>query len=626
MGIAISVAAPPFSGDGEVQRFDPAAPPGDTTRRTRRGRSTLQGCNWRAADVIASVEHAPEEWVGAFRDALNFVTLGGRANALSDSTSTRYAQVDCFIQPLSDSVYESIDGKPSIIAATRQAIEIMRLGGSVGYDFSVIRPKGSLVSSTESRASGPVKHMQAFDTLCNTIIPTAAPRGVQTGVLRCDHPDIFEFVSCKQVPGYSASRDTKPLRNFDLHVGVTDKLMEAVLADGEFQLTHDAAPSAIQVAQGAFQRDDGKWVYRTVRARDLWGAILQSVYARSQHGVLFLDRIQEDNNLRYCESITATNRCQEPLPPFGCCDTAHLSLHRFVTRTVWEGVPSFDFERLAAVTHVLVRMLDNVLDLAPWPLPEQETEAKTKRRIGIGVDRLGEMLIMMGLKYSSAEGRAFAVKVMETIRDAAYAGSSELAMERGAFPLFDPTLYLQGVRRDMEGTFASQLCEGIKQQIRTHGIRNSHLLTMAPVTEGLQPSAGTCSSGFQPVGRFTGTRDEPCSVREGGSLNAALARFRASGGDIGHLPEYFECSADVPVAAQIEMLKALASPVDSAATAAFAVPQNYPYEQFAGLVTDAWVDGLKGVTIIKPIDHRGPMLVVDNGKEATASPAPQAPR
>uniref|UniRef100_UPI001C708F71 hypothetical protein n=1 Tax=Raoultella terrigena TaxID=577 RepID=UPI001C708F71 len=140
-------------------------------------------------------------------------------------------------------------------------------------------------------------------------------------------------------PGYSASRDTKPLRNFDLHVGVTDKLMEAVLADGEFQLTHDAAPSAIQVAQGAFQRDDGKWVYRTVRARDLWGAILQSVYARSQHGVLFLDRIQEDNNLRYCESITATNRCQEPLPPFGCCDTAHLSLHRFVTRTVWEGVP-----------------------------------------------------------------------------------------------------------------------------------------------------------------------------------------------------------------------------------------------------------------------------------------------
>ncbi|MDE5144467.1 hypothetical protein, partial [Paenibacillus larvae] len=159
-------------------------------------------------------------------------------------------------------VYESIDGKPSIIEATRQAIEIMRLGGSVGYDFSVIRPKGSLVSSTESRASGPVKHMQAFDTLCNTIIPTAAPRGVQTGVLRCDHPDIFEFVSCKQVPGYSASRDTKPLRNFDLHVGVTDKLMEAVLADGEFQLTHDAAPSAIQVAQGAFQRDDGKWVYR----------------------------------------------------------------------------------------------------------------------------------------------------------------------------------------------------------------------------------------------------------------------------------------------------------------------------------------------------------------------------
>ncbi|MHC3436472.1 MULTISPECIES: adenosylcobalamin-dependent ribonucleoside-diphosphate reductase [Delftia] len=572
----------------------------------------------RVANGLAAVEHTPEEWAPRFREALDFTILGGRINASAGLPGVKATWVNCFVQPLSDSLCESVDGVPSIMEAARQAAQTMRLGGGVGYDFSVIRPKGSWINSTKSYASGPISYMHIFDSMCKAVISAGSRRVAQMGVMRCDHPDIFEFISCKKVSDLSIPLDARPLRNFNLSVGVTDKLMQAVVADGRFDLVHDAMPSPTQIAAGVVQRDDGKWVYRTVRARDLYDAIMQGTYARAEPGVLFLDRIQEDNNLRYCEAITATNPCgEEPLPPYGCCDLGHLALHRFVTRTVWEGEPEFDFDRLAQLTPVLARMLDNVLDLTPWPLPEQEAESKAKRRIGIGFTGLADALIMMGLKYSSAQGRAFAAKVQETIRDAAYAGSSELAMERGSFPLFDADLYLEGVRDDMEGTFASQLPEGIKQQIRAHGIRNSHLLALAPTGTGSLTFGNNCSSGCEPVFSFKEIRrigKADGSIREEAVLNAAFLRYQELGGDIEKLPDYFESSQELPVAAHVEMLNVLAPMVDAAISKTVNIPADYPYEDFKSVYMDAWSGGLKGLTTYRPNAELGSVLAVDNGE------------
>ena len=618
MEIATIAPAANNTGNDQATQLQPISLAVLLEKYAHGGETSPEQVKDRVATGLAAVEHTPEEWAPKFREALDFMILGGRINASAGLPGVKATWVNCFVQPLSDSVYESVDGVPSIMEAARQAAQTMRLGGGVGYDFSVIRPKGSWIKSTKSYASGPISYMHIFDSMCKTVISAGARRGAQMGVMRCDHPDIFEFISCKKVLDPSIPWDARPLRNFNLSVGVTDKLMEGVLADGGFDLVHEAMPSPTQIAAGAFQREDGKWIYRTVRARDLYDAIMQSTYARAEPGVLFLDRIQEDNNLRYCEAITATNPCgEEPLPPYGCCDLGHLALHRFVVRTVWEGEPVFDFDKLALLTPVLGRMLDNVLDLTPWPLPEQEAESKAKRRIGMGFTGLADTLIMMGLKYSSAEGRAFAAKVQETIRDAAYAGSSELAMERGAFPLFNADLYLEGVKDDMEGTFASQLPESIKQQIRAHGIRNSHLLALAPTGTGSLTFGNNCSSGCEPVFSFKEIRrirQADGSTKEEAVLNAAFLRYQELGGDIDNLPDYFESSQELPVAAHVEMLKVLAPMVDAAISKTVNIPADYPYEDFKSVYMDAWSGGLKGLTTYRPNDELGSVLVADNGK------------
>lgn len=578
----------------------------------------------RVAAGLAANEKVPQEWIPKFREALMYSILGGRINASAGLDGVKTTWVNCFVQPLADSVFDPVDGVPSIMEAAKQAAQTMRLGGGVGYDFSVIRPKGSWINSTKSYASGPISYMHIFDAMCKTVVSAGARRGAQMGVMRCDHPDIFEFISCKRVADTSIPFEARPLRNFNLSVGVTDLLMESIAPDKEFELVHNAQPSPSQIGAGAYQRSDGLWVYRKVRARDLYDAIMQGTYERAEPGVLFLDRIQEDNNLRYCEEITATNPCgEEPLPPYGCCDLGHAALMRFVKRTVWEGKPEFDFNKLAQVTSILVRMLDNVLDLTSWPLPQQQAESKAKRRIGIGFTGLGDTLIMMGLKYSSQEGRDFAERVQKVIRDAAYLGSVELAKERGAFPLFNASEYLQGVGDDREGTFASGLPEPIKQQIREHGIRNSHLLALAPTGTGSLTFGNNCSSGCEPVFSFGGIRkiiqEDGSTKVEMGLANPALLRFQQLGGDIENLPDYFECTLTLDVNAHLEMLKVLAPLVDAAISKTVNLPEDYPFDAFKSVYMDAWVGGLKGLTTYRPNKELGSVLEADNGKSSETS-------
>lgn len=281
---------------------------GELAKKYFRGSErTMEELKARIANGLAKNEADQEKWASVFQNALDYIILGGRINASAGVEDLNTTWVNCFVQPIADSVFDPVDGVPGIMEAARQAAQTMRLGGGVGYDFSPIRPKGAWIKKTKSLASGPISYMEIFNSMCSTVISAGARRGAQMGILRCDHPDIEDFIVCKRVDDPNMPWDRRPFRNFNLSVGVTDALMRAVEADEEFELAHVAEPGPKIKAQGAYRREDGKWVYRKVRARDLYDKIIRATYDRAEPGVVFLDRINQDNNLRYAETIAATN-------------------------------------------------------------------------------------------------------------------------------------------------------------------------------------------------------------------------------------------------------------------------------------------------------------------------------
>ncbi|MFO1302468.1 MAG: adenosylcobalamin-dependent ribonucleoside-diphosphate reductase [Burkholderiales bacterium] len=588
----------------------------------------------RIARALAQNE-APAErdgWAQAFLKAQEAGFIPGGRICSAAGTDLKATLINCFVQPIGDAISADDTTPVGIYDALQQSAETMRRGGGVGYDFSPIRPAGAWVKGTQSSASGPLSYMRVFDESCKTVESAGSRRGAQMGILRCDHPDVRDFIHAK---------DKGDFRNFNLSVACTQAFMEAVDGDRAWDLVHEAAPGAEARAAGAHQRDDGKWVYRTVRARDLWNEIMLSTYDHAEPGVIFIDTVNRDNNLAYCETIAASNPCgEQPLPPYGCCDLGSLDLTAFVRDPLTPGA-TFDLDAYRKVVAIAVRMLDDVLDATVWPLPQQQREAMAKRRIGLGFTGLGDALLELNLRYDSDEGRAKAAELARETCLAAYWASVEIAKEKGAFPLFDADRYLA------PPGFASRLPGDLQAAIRAHGIRNSHLLSIAPTGTISLAFADNASNGIEPPFSWRYTRKKRMpdeSMKEYAVEDHAYRLFKhvhgigddvtllayeagnaqppgrvwsdADGKRYAMLPAHFVTALDMHALDHMRMSAAVQPWIDSAISKTVNVPADYPFAEFQDLYLLAWKAGLKGITTYRPNAVLGAVLSTTEAQPA----------
>ncbi|HEB96732.1 MAG TPA: adenosylcobalamin-dependent ribonucleoside-diphosphate reductase [Sedimenticola thiotaurini] len=561
--------------------------------------------SWRrVAHSIAAGESDPGHWSRRFHAILNDCRFlpGGRILAGAGS-GRRVTLLNCFVMGVIEDDMESIFDRLKEGALTMQA------GGGVGYDFSTLRPRGSEARASGRIASGPVSFMQIWDAMCATVMSTDARRGAMIGSLRCDHPDIMDFIDAKRTPG--------ALQHFNLSVQITDAFMHAVERDRGWPLVFPAAGLTPDAGAGTLQR---RWsgsgepvtcrVLDRIPARTLWRRMMEAAYYTAEPGVLFIDRINRENNLHYREWITTTNPCGEiPLPPYGACDLGSLNLPRFVLDPFTDAA-RLDWPALEEVAAVAVRLLDDVIDHSWFPLPVQAAEARGSRRIGLGITGLADTLIMLGLHYAAPAARTLAASIMERLRDAAYRASIALAREKGAFPRFRRDAYL-------EGAFVRRLPESIRQGIADHGIRNSHLLAIAP-TGTISLLAGNVSSGIEPVFDFRYRRrvlDSAGKEREFEVEDYAHRLWRERNG--GALPDSFVEARALDPADHLAMQAALQPYVDNAISKTINVPESYPFERFRSLYREAFRLGLKGCTTFRPTSRQpGILLAPDQGVES----------
>jgi ribonucleoside-diphosphate reductase alpha chain len=542
--------------------------------------ATIEDTWRRVARALASVElSGHSQWEQRFYTALeDFKFLPGGRILAGAGTGHRVTLFNCFVM---GRVEDSMDG---IFDALKEGALTMQQGGGVGYDFSTLRPAGTPAMGVGVIASGPVSFMHIWDAMCATILSTGARRGAMMATLRCDHPDIFEFVGAK--------RDPEKLRHFNLSVLATDAFMQAVKEDHDWPLVFPAA--------GAPESR----VYHVVRARELWNEIMAATYDYAEPGVLFIDRINALNNLWYAETLAATNPCGEiPLPPYGACNLGSLNLTRFI-QAPFSAQARVDFTALEETTAIAARMLDNVCDLSRFPLEKQAQAAHATRRIGLGLTGLGDALVMLGLRYDSGEAQQTAAALMQRICETAYRTSIELAREKNSFPLFDR-------KKHLESAFIRQLPEDIRSGIAQAGIRNSHLTAIAP-TGTISLLANNVSSGLEPVFQYEYRRrihEADGQMHEYAVTDYAYTLYRNLHGPDALLTPAFVTAEEVSPYRHLDMQSILQPWVDNAISKTINVPADYAFEQFQSIYQYAHDKGLKGCTTYRPNPITGQVLL-----------------
>ena len=562
-----------------------------------RGEQDLEAVQARVATALAEADGG---WTAT--DYLVGLQAGympaGRILAAA-GTDKATTLMNCFVLPGpgDTSSGHDEDGVPGIAETLREAMETMRLGGGVGFNFSRLRPFGALVGKTKSRASGPVSYMEMFGQMCKTVESAGARRGAMMATLRVDHPDILAFVEAKA----RAGDPSHPLKQFNLSVLVTDEFMELLERGEEVDLVHPVEPFD---KEGAFRRADGQWVYRTVPAREIWDRIMTGTYEAAEPGVLFIDRIQAENPVGYAEAILATNPCAEaPLAGYGSCNLGSVVLPWLIVNAFHEKA-HLSWEGLREAVWTGVRANDTVLDMTVWPLEEQGEEARAKRKIGLGVTGLADAMIMLGLRYDRPEGLEFAETVARVMRDEAYRASIELAKERGPFPAFDAEAHL-------ERPFIRRLPEDIREGIRTHGLRNGTLLAIAP-TGTISLAADNVSSGIEPP--FAGAYERKVRQEDGSFepfrvVDHALRMWETrNGGSAEQPPEAWVTALELTPEQHLAVLEHLAPYVDQAISKTVNCPVDISFEEFKGLYEQAHQQGLKGLTTFRPNPVTGEVL------------------
>jgi ribonucleoside-diphosphate reductase alpha chain len=541
----------------------------------------------RVAAAIAEAEPSRSRryWREQFEDALNdFKFLPAGRIIAGAGTGRAVTLFNCFVM---GTIPDNLDG---IFEHLREAALTMQQGGGVGMDFSTIRPAGARVHGVGAQASGPLSFMDAWDAMCRTVMSAGQRRGAMMGCLRIDHPDIEAFIDAK--------RDAARLRNFNVSALVTNDFMAALAADQDWPLQFNGQ------------------VFKTVRARDLWARLMRATYDAAEPGVIFIDRVNAENNLAYCETVSATNPCgEQPLPPYGACLLGSINLSRLVQRPS-QADAEIDLDELGRLTATAVRFLDNVIDVSRYPLREQELEAKAKRRIGLGVTGLADALIFCNARYGAADGVALTEKWLSAIRTAAYRASAHLAGEKGVFPAYDAAI--------LDRPTLASLDAGTRALIAEHGLRNGCLTTIAP-TGTISLLAGNTSSGIEPVFAFSyqrRVRQLDNSFIEEPVQDYALTMWRRIHGEAVPPEHSFVSAQTLTPADHLAMQAAAQCFIDSSISKTVNCPEDIPFEDFADIYARAFDLGCKGCTTYRPNAVTGSVLSVE--KPADTSPAPPA--
>src|SRR5215471_4478599 len=541
---------------------------------------------WRVARALAAPERDPELWAGQFHEALQgFKFLPAGRVIAGAGTGRSVTLFNCFVM---GTIPDDMSG---IFTHLREAALTMQQGGGIGHDYSTLRYKGAPVKGVGADASGPLSFMDVWDAMCRTIMSAGYRRGAMMATLRCDHPDIEAFIEAKRDPGR--------LRMFNLSVLVTDAFMQAVKEDGPWELTF------------------GGTHFKTLPARELWDKIMRATYSYAEPGVIFIDRVNQRNNLHYCETISATNPCgEQPLPPYGACLLGSINLASLVLDP-FTADARLDMGRLKSVVPVAVRMMDNVIDVSRFPLDQQTHEARAKRRIGLGVTGLADALILCNVRYGSARAVALTESWLKAIEREAYLASTELAADKGAFPLFDKEKYLAG--ETIRGLDAD-----VRAAIARHGIRNSLLTSVAP-TGTISILADNVSSGLEPVFSFRYTRNvlmPDGTRREEEVTDYAYRLYRRLKGETAPLTDAFVDAQALSPSDHVVMQAAVQKYVDSSISKTINVPADFAFEAFKDVYLQAYELGCKGCTTYRPNEITGAVLEVK--PESAREPATQA--